>query len=159
MPSLNATASALLIRLVTFGLGMAFLFEQAGTRQLLGIDPTDGPTLFTHAYWLGLVAPAFYLWAVWGASSVFIRINKGEPFDRAIVRGMHQIGAGLMLGAWSAVLFEPAMLHLVGNGFLEMRGVKLDYSVENLTIAVVGLALVMLAKQGRELKSTLDQFV
>jgi hypothetical protein len=159
MPSFSATASAFLIRLMTFGLGIAFFLEQAGARQLLRIDPPDGTPLFTHAYWLGLVAPAFYLWAVWAASNVFIRINKGEPFDSAIVRGMNHIGAGLMLGAWSAILLKPAMLHLIGNGFLEMRGVKLDYTVENLTVAVVGLALVMLAKQGRKLKSTLDQFV
>jgi hypothetical protein len=40
-----------------------------------------------------------------------------------------------------------------------MRGVRFNYDVENLTLAMVGLVLILLARQGQNLKSKLDEFV
>lgn len=159
MKNNSSILSALVIRALTVGLGLAFFLEQTGLQQALTQAAPGSADFLTWPNLLGLVAPVFYMWSVWAASNVFIRINHGAPFGQSVVRGMNQMGAGLMLGAWSTVLLEPAMLHLIANDFREMRGVKLDYTVENLTVAIVGLALVMLAKEGRKIRSTLDQFV
>ncbi len=40
-----------------------------------------------------------------------------------------------------------------------MRGVTLDWNVENLTLALVGVVLILLAREGGKLQSKLDEFV
>lgn len=150
---------ALLIRFFTIGLGLALFFEQAGARQLLNLDGTNDQVLNTPAYWVSLIAPAFFLWALWSASSVFVRLHRGDTFGPAIVRGLKLIGGGLMLGAWAAIVLQPSVIFLINNGFSEMRGVRFNLDVENLTLASVGLVLFLLAQQGQKLKSQLDEFV
>jgi hypothetical protein len=76
-----------------------------------------------------------------------------------MVRGLKEIGFNLMLGAFAAIVVQPSLIFLIGNGFREMRGVRFDLTIENLTLALVGLVLVLLARQGQTLKSKLDQFV
>jgi hypothetical protein len=50
-------------------------------------------------------------------------------------------------------------MFLLGNGFRQMRGVRFNLDVENVTLALVGLVLVLLARQGEKLKAKLDEFV
>ena len=38
----------------------------------------------------------------------------------------------------------------IGNGFREMRGVKFNLDVENLTLALVGLVLILLARESQQ---------
>jgi hypothetical protein len=151
--------AAILTRIVVLGLSLAIFFEQAGARQLLHLDPSGGRIMTTTAYWVSLVAPAFYLAALWAASDAFARMNRGDAFGPALVRGLKEIGACLMLGAFAATVVRPSMLFLIDNGFREMRGVRFDIDIENLTLALVGLMLVLLARQGQRLKTQLDQFV
>lgn len=106
-----------------------------------------------------LVAPAFFLFALWAAIDVLAALEKGRDFDAAMTRGMGRAGAGLMLGAWACWLFQPVMLHLIGNGFSQARGAVLDYSVQNLTLAAVGLILVLLARRGRAMRAHVEAFV
>jgi hypothetical protein len=54
---------------------------------------------------------------------------------------------------------QPSLIFLIENGFREMRGVRFNLDVENITLALVGLVLLVLARQGQQLKSTLDSFV
>ena len=117
----------------------------------------------THGSWealaVRLVAPALFLFALWATTSVFAAVDRGRDFDPAMTRAMSWTGGGLLLGAWASWLFEPMMLHLIGNGFLEARGVTLNYTVQNLTLAAVGAVLILLARRGRVLRGELEAFV
>ena len=76
-----------------------------------------------------------------------------------MVRTLVEVGWCLMLGSFAAVVVQPSLIGLIGNGFTEMRGVRFDLTVENLTLASIGLLMVLIARQGQQLKSTLDEFV
>ncbi|MDZ4741654.1 MAG: DUF2975 domain-containing protein [Alphaproteobacteria bacterium] len=151
--------SAIVTRIVIVGLGLALFFEQAGVRQLLHLEGAEGRVMMTPIYWISLLAPVFYLAALWAASEVLARMNRGDAFGPAMVRGLKEIGGCLMIGAFAAIVVQPSLIHLFGNGFLEMRGVRFNLGVETMTLALVGLVLVLLARQGQKLKSNLDQFV
>lgn len=151
--------AAVLTRIAVVGLGLALFFEQAGARQLLHLNGSDGRTMMTPVYWVSLLAPAFFLIALWAASDALVRMDRGEAFGPAMVRGLKEIGGSLMLGAFAATVVQPSLIFLIGNGFREMRGVRFNYDVENLTLAMVGLVLILLARQGQNLKSKLDEFV
>jgi hypothetical protein len=116
-------------------------------------------TLSFNSYWIALLAPAFFLRALWVASDALVRIDRGDGFGPALVRGLKEAGGNLMLGAFAAVVVQPSLIFLIGNGFREMRGVRFNLDVENLTLAMVGLVLILLARQGQNLKSKLDEFV
>lgn len=151
--------SAIVTRIVIVGLGLALFFEQAGARQLLHLEGAEGLVMMTPVYWISLLAPVFYLAALWAASEVLARMNRGDAFGPAMVRGLKEIGGCLMIGAFAAIVVQPSLIHLFGNGFLEMRGVRFNLGVETMSLALVGLVLVLLARQGQKLKSNLDQFV
>jgi hypothetical protein len=156
-PALPITA--LLMRIVALGLGLALFIEQAGARQLLHLGGSDGQLMMTPVYWASLLAPAFFLGALWAASDVFVRMDRGDAFGPAMVRGLKEIGGYLMLGAFAAIVVQPSLIFLIGNGFREMQGVRFNLDLENLTLALVGLVLILLARQGQQLKSKLDEFV
>ncbi len=150
---------AVLTRVFTLGLGLALFFEQAGARQLLHLDGANGLGLMTPVYWVSLLAPVFFLGALWAASGVFVRIDRGEDFAPAVVSGLREIGTLLMLGAFAAIVVQPSLIFLMANGFTAMRGVRFALNVENVTLAVMGLVLLTLARQGRALRAKLDGFV
>ncbi len=152
-------AAAVVTRVVIFIFGLALFFEQAGARLLLHLGGSTGPGMLTPAYWISLVAPVFFLGALWAASDVFVRMDRGDAFGPVIVRGLRQIGTNLMLGAFVVSVAQPSLIYLIGNGFREMRGMRFDLDVENITLALVGLLLILVARQGQKLQSTLDQFV
>ncbi|HEY1750840.1 MAG TPA: DUF2975 domain-containing protein [Caulobacteraceae bacterium] len=151
--------SAILTRIAIAVIGVALFLDQAGARRFLHLGGDGGPDPMTPAAWVGLLAPAFFLWALWAASSVLVRMRCGEAFGPVMVRGLNEIGAGLMLGAFCAVVVQPTIINLIGNGFREVRGVAFAYTVENVMLGLVGLTLVLLAREGRGLKSELDQIV
>jgi len=159
MPQPRRSATALLTRVATLCLGLSLFFDQAGAPHGLLAEAQNGPAMTTANYWISLLAPVFFLGALWAASGIFARIDRGDAFGPAMVRGLKEIGACLMVGAWCAVILQPSLIYLIGNGFRQMRGVRLDLSVENLTFGLVGLLLILLARQGQKLKSQLDQFV
>jgi hypothetical protein len=141
------------------GLGLALFFDQAGARRLLHLDGSDAGVMMTPVYFVSLLAPVFFLAALWAASETLVRIDRDDAFGPAMVRGLKEIGACLMIGAFAAIIAQPSLIFLIGNGFQEMRGVRFNLDVENVTLALVGLVLVLLARKGQELKSKLDQFV
>jgi hypothetical protein len=151
--------SALVTRIAVGAFGLALFFEQAGALRLLRLDGSDGRVMLTPVYWVSLLAPIFFLTALWAASDVFVRMDRGDAFGPAVVRGLREIGGSLMLGAFAAIVVQPSLIFLFNNGFREMRGVKFDLHVENLTLALIGLVFILLAREGQKLKSKLDQFV
>jgi len=159
MPKPAVPVAALLTRVAVAGVGLALFFEQAGARQLLHLDGSDGRVMMTPVYWISLLAPIFYLTALWAASDAFVRLNRGDAFGPAMVRALREIGGCLMIGAFAAIVAEPSLIFLFNNGFREMRGVRFNLDVENLTLALIGLLLILLARQGQKLQSALDEFV
>jgi Protein of unknown function (DUF2975) len=149
----------LLIRIAVFCLGLALFFERAGARRLLHLDGPDGSGMMTPVYWISLVAPVFFLAALWQASEALVRMNRGDAFGPATVRGLKEMGGCLMLGAFAAIVLQPSLIFLIGNGFSEMRGVRFNIDIENVTLALVGFVLILLAREGKKLQSKLDEFV
>ncbi len=146
MPKSTFSTGALLTRIAVVGLGLALFSEH-------------GRVTMTPDYWVSLLAPAFFLGALWAASNAFARMDRGDAFGPAMVRGLKAIGGCLMLGSWAVIVAQPGLIFLIGNGFREMSGVRFNWDVENLTLAFVGLVLILLARHGQKLKSKLDQFV
>jgi hypothetical protein len=146
-------------RIVVVALGLALFFEQLGARRLLHLDGSDAGVMMTPAYFVSLLAPVFFLAALWTASNALVSLEKGDAFGPAVVRGLKEIGFCLMIGAFAAIVVQPSLMYLIGNGFREMRGVTLDWNVENLTLALVGFVLILLAREGQKLQSKLDEFV
>ena len=146
MTSPPLSGSPILIRVMA----LAFFIQQAAANRA---------EAFTSVFWVRLLAPFFFVAAMWTASGVIVRVKQGEAFAPAMLRGLVWMGFCLVLGALSAILFQPAMVWLMGNGFSELRGVKFDWSVENLAIGLVGLVLVFIAEHGRRLRAELDSFV
>ncbi len=151
--------AAVVTRIVVLGLGLSLLFEQTGARRLLHLDATDGGVMTTPAYWISLLAPIFFLAALWSASNAMASMDRGGAFGPAVVCALREIGGCLMIGAFAAIVVQPSLIYLMGNGFREMRGVTLDWNVENLTLALVGVVLILLAREGQKLQSKLDEFV
>jgi hypothetical protein len=150
---------ALLIRILIVGLGVALFFEQAGARQLLHLDGSGDQVMMTPVYWVSLVAPVFFLAALWAASNALARMGRGETFGASAVRGLKEMGGCLMIGAFAAIVVQPSLIFLFANGFTQMSGVTFDLDVENLTLVLVGLVLILLAREGQKLQAKLDEFV
>jgi len=150
---------ALLTRIVVVGLGLALLSGQAEARHLLHLDGVEGALTTSYVYWFSLLAPAFFLMALWAASNAVACMGRGDAFGPAMVRGLRDIGLSLMLGAFAAIVVQPSLIFLIGNGFTDMRFARFNLDIENLTLALVGLVLILLARQGQELQSKLDGFV
>jgi hypothetical protein len=110
-------------------------------------------------FWVGLLAPGFYLCALWAASSVFARMTRGDAFGFAMVKGLKDVGRNLMIGAVSAIVIAPIASFFIETNFTGMTGMKYRFSVESLTIGLIGLVLFMLAEHGQRLKSELDAIV
>jgi hypothetical protein len=152
-------SAAILTRIVIITFGLALFFGQPAALAVLGLDGSHGRVTMMPGYLVSLLAPAFFLRALWVASDVFVRIDRGDAFGPAMVRGLKDIGRNLMFGAFAAIVVDPSLKYLIDNGFRDMRGASFDLDVENVTLALVGFVLVLLARQGQNLKSKLDEFV
>jgi hypothetical protein len=152
------SVAALVTRIVVGVVGLG-LFMGPALVKLLHLEGPDAVGMMESEYWVGLVAPAFFLGALWMSARVFDRIHRGDGFGPAMVRGLREIGVCLILGAFAATVVQPSVLYLMGNGFTEMRGVRFNVDVENLTFALIGFVFLVLARQGQALQSKLDEFV
>jgi hypothetical protein len=159
MPKNKLPAAAVLTRIIVLCLALALFFEQAGALTLLHLDGSPGHGMMTPVYWVSLIAPIFFLSALVAASRAFVRMDRGDAFGPALVRALYEIGLCLMFGAFAAIVVQPSAIYLIGNGFTEMRGIAFNLDIENVTLALIGMVLIGLARQGRALKSKLDEFV
>lgn len=142
-------------------LAAALVKTQAGRIQALPFEIGDPSHNFwmIPAFWAGLLAPGFYLCALWAASDVFARMNKGDAFGPAMVKGLEEVGRNLMIGAVAAVFIAPTLIFLIDTNFTRMTGIKYHMEIEDLTIGLIGFVLALLAKRGAALKSELEHFV
>jgi len=151
--------TAIVTRVIILVFAVSLFFGQLGARALLHLSGPGSGVMETSTYWFSLLAPAFFLMALWAASDAFVQMDRGEAFGPTMIRGLCNIGWNLMLGAFAAIVVQPSLVALAANGFTEMRAMRIDLDVENLTLLLIGLLLVLLAKHGSRMKSKLDSFV
>lgn len=149
MPPPQFLSHALIIRALVILAALALVLKQ------FGIYPASP----SGADWIGLIAPLFFLAAFWFGAAIFTPNGDRSEFGPALITGLNRMGAGLMLGAWAAILAEPALRHLAQNGFTTMNGVHFDLSLANLALVFAGLILILIARRGRQLRADLDGFV
>jgi len=142
-------------------LTLALIAEKSAEISALPFVEGDLKTnlLMIPAFWVSLLAPGFYLCALWTASDVFERLNKGDAFTEAVVKGLKDIGRNLITGAVAAILIAPSLAPLLEDGFHGFRGIRFNLEIESLTIGLIGLILYLLAKQGQSLKSELESII
>lgn len=146
-----------IIRKLVIGLVALLALDAAGVGGL--VDPEHADPASPAVVLVKLVAPGFFLFAFLMLDRVMTRIERRERFSEALTRQMYWIGGGLMLGGWAAILFQPAMLYLMKNGFAHLTGVSLDWSVQNIVLCVLGLFVLAIAQAAASLQKSLDGFV
>lgn len=151
----------IILKIVVLGLMLSMIVQ--GTQDIKALHFEVGNLthnlLVVPAYWIGILAPGFYLCALWALSNVLGRMNRGDAFGPNMVRGLKSVGANLMYGAFAAIILAPTLSVLFANEFRNMYGIKYHTDIENLTIGLIGLVLYNIAKRGQSLKSELEQFV
>lgn len=116
--------------------------------------------LKVFAFWLSSVlAPGFYLCALWELGNVFARMGRGDAFGPAMVRGLQSTGLCLMMGASAAVVLVPSFAKWMGDNLRGFSGLHFNLDIENVTIGLIGLTLHLLARRGAGVKAELEQFV
>lgn len=154
-------AGSIILKIVVLSLTLALISTASQTIKGLPFEVGNlmHNLLVIPSYWITILAPGFYLCALWALSDVFGRLNRGDAFGPNMIRGLKGVGSNLMYGAFTAIILAPTLSVLFANEFRSLAGIKHDNDIENLTIGLIGLALYALAKRGQALKSELEQFV
>lgn len=110
---------------------------------------------------------AFYLWALWILRGMFAALARGGlAFQPVVIRALSRVGWALLLGASVSLLLAPVARMLAVSrpvaGFAVLN-------LPSLTLGVVGLALIAVARMLREgarleaeaasLKAMLEDFI
>lgn len=143
------------------GLLAGLVAEKAAPLNDMHPDPSVQVSLLSismvlPSFWISLLAPICYLWALWSASDVFMRLHKGEGFGASVVKGLKDVGANLIYGAIAAILIMPTLTALTEDRF---RGVRYDFAIEPLTIGLIGLMLWLITQAGEKLQTDMESFV
>ncbi len=152
--------AGIVIKIVVIVLALAFIQDRANAYKSVEFVVGDAAynVAVVFAFWAALLAPGFYLCALWPASDVFARMSKGDAFGPAMTKGLRGMGLNLMMGAFAALVFSPTLIRFVETHF-RSYGLHYHVEIESLTIGLLGIVLYMLAKQGQALKSELEKFV
>lgn len=149
---------SLLARAVALALAAALFVDRSAA--LSELTPRIGDMRFNimqvFVFWSDFLAAGFYICALWGMGVVFSRLNRGDPFGPALVRGMRESGLWLAAGALSALLFAPNLAHYAG---VPAEPDSLELRVVHMTFLFIGIAFLSLARRGAQLKSELEEFV
>lgn len=153
------TISKVVVAVLSLGL-MVEKTSEIG-KNMPTFDRFDLSSLFTTTmmlphFWITLLSPICFLWALWEAGAVFDRLSAGQGFNEAVTKGLKSVGENLMYGAVAAILIEPSLLSWVlGDG----RGLYFKMNIAPITIGLIGAMLWLLAAQGRKLKTELDSII
>jgi hypothetical protein len=152
------SGAALVARLAALGLLAALIADRAAALPGLPFEVGDvrHNVMQVFVFWSALLAPGFYICALWETGSIFARVKRGDAFGPALVRGIRWAGINLVLGALSALLLAPALARYAGT---PAPDAALDVDIVNLTFLFIGAALVLLASKGAALKSELESFI
>jgi hypothetical protein len=152
------SGAAFIARIAAVVLLVALIVDRAAALPGLPFEVGDARHNITQifVFWSALLAPGFYVCALWETGSIFARVKRGDAFGPALVRGIRWTGINLVLGALSALFFSPALARYAGT---PAPDAPLDIDIVNLTFLFIGAALVLLARKGAAMKSELEAFV
>lgn len=95
----------------------------------------------------------FYCLGLWFLAGVFGRLKRGEAFTPALLTNLKSLGLCLIAGGVSGTLIFPLIYCLVSpEHYFGFRGI-------DLTVGLLGVALLVVSRQGARLRGELDQFV
>lgn len=146
------------IKILVAVLALALIGEKSGQLEHLEFTVGDTPAnvRMIFAFWLTVLAPGFYLCALWALGAFFAKSRGEEEFGPAMVKSLRETGRGLLIGATAAILVEPVFSVWLVEGF---RGVRVSLGIEDVTIGFIGIAIYLLAETGKRLRLELEQFV
>lgn len=139
---------------------LALLLVEDQTRALQRLDWVVGDAAANVAlvfgFWTGMLAPGFYLCALWSLG-MFLSVDRdGAAFGLAMVKSVRETGRYLLIGAACGLLVHPlGAVWLMGRELV----VDLPEQIEDLTIGLVGIGLYLLAAAGGRMRDELEQFV
>lgn len=146
------------LKIATVALALSLIGEKSGMLEQLDFSAGDtGANLVAIlVFWTSILAPGFYLCALWALGAFLSRTRATGEFAPEMVKSIRDTGQNLLLGAVCAVLVAPTADTWLTEGF---AGVRTILTVENVTIGVIGLALYVIAASGQRLRSELELFV
>ncbi len=146
------------IRLAVVAMALIFIGERSGGLHSLPFIVGDATrnVFIVFAFWADLLRPGFALCALWEASNVLARLGKGDAFGPAMVKGMRGIGLNLMFGAAGGLVLAPTLEYYAGS---HSTAQTYGNQIESVTFGLIGLVFYILARQGKALRSELEQYV
>ena len=150
----------IILVIMVVGLVMNRVQSTIGHEQLVSATLIQKASIFflsllSPAFWLRIFTPACYISALFFASRVFSKIEKGEEFSEAMLVGLDQMCRYLGLGA-SANLF---IIPVVASFFEPKFAPVFHISFESLTILMVAVIIGFLVKQARYVRNELESIV
>ncbi|MBY9066373.1 hypothetical protein K1X12_05655 [Hyphomonas sp. WL0036] len=139
-------------------LTLALISDKSG--ELRSLDFTMGDLWANlgaiFGFWVSILAPGFYLCALWALGAFFSKSAEDEEFGAAMVKSLREVGQNLLIGAVAAILIHPTLTVWMDIGF---RGVRITTDIAAITIGLIGIALYLLAETGKRLRFELEQFI
>lgn len=150
--------TGLAIKIIVAVLALALIREKsAGIAQLdFRVGDASANLRAIFAFWLSILAPGFYLCALWALGAFFSRVSPDNAFAPGLVKSLRETGQNLLIGALAAIAIEPAVSVWLMEGF---GGPRFDFRIEDVTIAFIAASRLILAGFGQSLRTELDQFV
>lgn len=139
-------------------LALAFIGDRS--RALQALDWTVGDAganlAMVFAFWTSILAPGFYLSAIWDLSGVFRHAGQAGAFGPVFVRSVRGAGRCLAIGAACGLAVAPLAARLLTG---QAPVSPLSAWMIDLTFGLIGLSLFMLAASGQKLRNELEQYV
>ncbi len=159
---LSPHAGGMILKIVVVGLTLTLITQCVVEYRTITwvMGDARANVLKVFGFWLSsILAPGFYLCALWELSNVFARMGRGDAFGPNMVRGLKSTGRCLMMGAAAALALAPSFAKWLDDNLRGFSGLHFNLDIENLTIGLIGLTLYLLARRGVALKTELEQFV
>lgn len=146
------------IKILVGVLALALIGDKSAELQRLDFAVGDlwANLSVIFAFWVTILAPGFYLCALWALGAFFRKSASDEEFGPAMVKSLKEVGQNLLIGSVAAILIEPTIMVWMEIGF---RGVRVSTDIADVTIGFIGIALYLLAETGKRLRFELEQFI
>ncbi|KAF0110834.1 MAG: hypothetical protein FD163_584 [Hyphomonadaceae bacterium] len=112
-------------------------------------------SIYRLEFWFSLLSPISYISAVFIAADMFGKFSEGVEFDDTVNDSLEKIGLCVGFGAFAAIFLEPNLISWTSP---EPR-IIFNFTIESLTIGVIGGTLIFTNFIARKLKRELDEIV
>lgn len=119
--------------------------------------PVWGKALLDPNFWFGLLSMVGYVSALWCTGAVFDALRERRPFAGQTLKALTLTGLFLLLGALAGLL----KFDIKFDDVRRLTGFSVGFTIDDhaIPIAVIGAVFLLIAHQGRRLKSELDEIV